>query len=236
MDFYAVFLIAFFSMCPDLDIFYGGIKEGGLEKLDEDFQHHYFSIAHYPIVYTPFIILFIISLIFNFYPLYFIIPVIGIYFGHFLLDTIACGDGIMWGKNPFKKDKYARFINICYSKTDGYHGFYWEARYRQTFMCKISNIAVLISAVIIQIFHIFETFRMFPVPTYNVFYLFILIYLLVMLYFGLQKSPEEFQKEPKKGRYSDYRIDPRYINGLSEKNRRKHLEKYSALLNNNRAI
>jgi hypothetical protein len=229
MDFYAVFLIVFFSMCPDLDIFYGGAKKGGLQQLDEDFQHHYFSVAHYPIVYTPVIILFIISLVFDFYPLYFLTPVIGIYFGHFLFDTIACGDGIMWGKNPFNKNRYAHFINVWYSKTDGYHGFYWEARYRQTLICKIGNIAVIVSAVIMQIFHILETFRMFPVPTYNVFYLGPLVYFLGLLYFGLQKTPEEFINEPSKGRYADYRVDPKYINGLSQRNKRNHLEKYSFL-------
>ena len=230
MDFYSVILIVFFSMCPDLDIFYGGFKKGGLEKLDEDFQHHYFSMAHYPILYTPFIILFIFSLVFNYYPLYFLTPVVGIYFGHFLFDTIACGDGIMWGKNPFSRDKYARFRNIFYSKTDGYHGLYWNARYRQTLMCKIGNVCVVVSAVIIQSLHIIETFRMFPTPTYNIFYLTPLIYLLTMLFIGLQKIPEEFLIEPPKGRYSDYRIDLKYINGLSEKNREKHLEKYSSLL------
>ena len=231
MDFYATILICFFSMFPDLDIFYGGAKRGGLKKLNEDFQHHYSSLAHYPLVYTPFIFLFIISLVFNFYPIYFLIPVIGIYLGHFLFDTIACGDGVMWGKNPFRRNRYARFINIWYKKTEGYHGFYWEARYRQTLICKMGNIAVIISAMFMQIFHIHETFRLFPFPTFNLFYLFPLIYFLSLLYFGLRKVPEEYLNEPPKGRYSDFRIDPNYIRGLSEKNRKKHLEKYSYLLN-----
>lgn len=232
MDYYAVILIVFFSMFPDLDIFYGGAKKGGLKELDENFQHHYFSLAHYPILYIPFIIIFIICLIIDFYPIYFLTPVIGIYLGHFIFDTIACGDGIMWGKNPFKKGKYARFINIWYKKTDGYHGFHWEARYRQTLICKMGNIAVFVSAVIVQIFHIYETFRIFPWPTFNVFYLFSLIYFLSLLYFGLKKVPEEFLREPLKGRYADYRVDPNYINGLSEKNRRRHLERYSKIINN----
>jgi len=230
MDFYSVFLIVFFSMIPDLDIFYGGLKKGGLKNLDENFQHHYFSLAHYPIIYIPFVLLFIITLIVEFYPRYFLIPVVGIYIGHFVFDTIACGDGIMWGKNPLKKEKYARFINIFHHKTDGYHGMYWDARYRQTFIGKLGNIAVIVSAFIIQVFHIYETYRMFPWPTFNILYLFPLIYFLGLLYFGLKKLPEEFQNEPPKGRYSDYRIDMKYIKGLSKKNRKKHLTKYSYLL------
>jgi len=228
MDDIAVGLIIFFSIVPDLDIFYGARKAGGIENLDDEFQHHFFSWSHYPLTYTPFIFLFIISLIFNFYPTYFIIPIIGIYMGHFMMDTIACGDGIMWGKNPFKKDRYARFINIWCSKTDGYHGLHWNARYRQTIFCKLANIAVIISVVLIQIFQIIMTYRIFY--AISLLYIVPIVYLLLMLYFGLEKIPEEHLKEPLKGRYADYRVNQKYINGLSEKNRKKHLQKYSDLL------
>ena len=39
----------------------------------------------------------------------------------------------------------------------------------------------------------------------------------------LKKIPEEYQKEPPKGRYADYRKNSKYINGLSAINKKKHL-------------
>jgi len=228
---YLIFLIVFFSIVPDLDSIYYYIKLKGKIELNMKFQHHYTSFMHYPLVYVPFIIAFVISLIFDFFPLYFLIPVVGIYIGHFLFDTIACGDGIMWCKNPFKKDRYARFINLCCSKTDGYHGKYWNARYQQTFICKIGNIVVIISVIIIQILEIFEAYQKnFPNYT-SAFYLGPIVFIILMFYLGIHEISPKWLEEPQEGRYADYRIDPKYINGLSEKNRKKHLEKYFHLLN-----
>ena len=53
-----------------------------------------------------------------------------------------------------------------------------------------------------------------------------------MLFLGLKFTSKKWQQEPPEGRYSDYRIKEKYINGLSEKNRRLHLMKYSVLLEN----
>jgi len=228
MDGLTVFLIVFFSMFPDLDIFYGGMNKG-LENLDENFQHHYFSRAHYPLLYVPFIVLFVVSFILDFFPLYFLIPVIGVYLGHFLFDTIACGDGIMWGKNPFKKEKYARFINIYCKKTDGYHGKYWYARYRKTLIGRFGNILVILCVVLIQTFQILVNVEEYPHLNSSYFYLSSTVYLLLTFSLGVEKLPDKFFNEPPNGRYDDYRVDPNYINGLNEKNRQKHLIKYSKL-------
>jgi hypothetical protein len=51
-----------------------------------------------------------------------------------------------------------------------------------------------------------------------------------MLLLGLKKSPKLYLEEPPEGRYADYRISIKYINGLSEKNRNKHIKKYLDLL------
>ncbi len=234
MESYLVFLIVFFSMCPDIDatiwVWRYGKNYGKNNKNEEVFQHHFHSMAHYPLTYFPLVIIFIITLIFDFYPLYFILPVVGIYGGHLFMDTFACGDGIMWGKNPFKKHRYARFINVCCSKTDGYNDVYWEPRYRKTIMSKIGNFAVILSAVIIQILQIVSSIKYYPGTGLYYFYLATIVYFTMLLYFGLRKCPKEWSNEPPNGRYADYRINPKYINGLSEKNRKRHLEKYSELL------
>ena len=220
---WAVFLILFAGLFPDLDTIYWIFKKKG--KMNTEFQHHLYFWTHWPISYVPLIFVFVISVLFNFYPEYFIIPVIGIYFGHLLLDSIATGDGVMWGKIPWKKKRYARYVNLFSRKTDGYHGRYWEARYRKSIFFKLGHLAAITSIIIILVFQIIYTFI-------DVFYIISIVYLLVSIIIGLRKVPAEFYKEPPKGRYADYRKNPDYINGLSEKNRENHLKKYSNMLNN----
>lgn len=223
--------IVYFSVLPDLDAIYYFIKSKGRLKLTMEYQHHLNSLTHVPLIFSPVIIVFIISLIINFYPLYFLMAVVGIYGGHFLLDTIASGDGIMWGKNPFKRKKYTRFINKYCDKTDGYHGRYWDARYRQTKTFKIGNYAVIIASTII-FFHIINLYLATDLtsrsPRSSLFGL--ILFFLIFLYFGLRKPAEKWLDEPPESRYSDYRVNMKYISGLSEKNRRKHMEKYQGLL------
>jgi hypothetical protein len=60
--------------------------------------------------------------------------------------------------------------------------------------------------------------------------------LLMMLFLGLKFTSKEWLREPPEGRYFDYRIKEKYINGLSEKNRRIHLMKYSDLFENKKTI
>jgi len=226
-------LIVFFGMFPDTDGFYFILKnkspdKTAVELIDGDFQHHFHSRIHNPLNYLPLIILFIIALIFNFYPLYFLTPVIGIY-SHFFFDSVASGDGIMWGNNPFRKKQYGRFINIFSKNTDGYHGYYWDARYRKTIICKIGNICVLISAIIIQIMAIH--YAIFIGNYWSILYTSSVVYFIMIVILGTKKHPIKWIEEPPNGRYQDYRINPDYINGLSKRNKKRHLEKYSYLLN-----
>jgi hypothetical protein len=57
-----------------------------------------------------------------------------------------------------------------------------------------------------------------------------------MLFLGLKFTSKKWRQERPEGRYSDYRIKEKYINGLSGKNRRLHLMKYSVLLENKKKI
>ncbi len=223
--------IIYFSLLPDFDAIYYFFKGKGRLKLTMEYQHHLSSLTHFPLIFSPIIIVFIISVIINFYPLYFLIPVVGIYCGHFIIDTIASGDGIMWGKNPFSRKKYTRFFNKYCDKTDGYHGRYWDARYRQTKIAKVGNYAVILVLIII-IFHVWNLYLSNNLssryPRSSLFSL--IIFFLIFLYFGLRRPKEKWLREPPEGRYADYRVNMNYINGLSEKNRKKHMQKHQELL------
>jgi len=223
--------IIYFSLLPDFDVIYYFFKSKGRLKLTMEYQHHLNSLTHFPLIFSPVIIIFVISVIINFYPLYFLISVVGIYCGHFIIDSIASGDGIMWGKNPFRRKKYTRFINKYSDKTDGYHGRYWDARYRQTKMAKIGNYAVILVLIII-IFHVLNLYLSNILysryPRSSLFGL--ILFLIIFLYFGLKKPKEKWLKEPPEGRYADYRVNLNYINGLNEKNRKKHIATHQGML------
>ncbi len=223
--------ILYFSILPDFDAIYYFFKSKGRLKLTMEYQHHLHSLTHFPIIFSPVIIIFIISVILNSYALYFLIPVVGIYLGHFFIDSIASGDGIMWGKNPFKRNKYARFINAYSDKTDGYHGRYWDARYRKTKLFKLGTVVLIIDLLIItlHILNLYFTLELSLRYSRSSLYSLILFFI-IFLYFGLRNPREKWLKEPPEGRYSDYRVNLKYINGLNEENRRKHLKKYRELL------
>ncbi len=221
---WVVFLIIFFGLLPDLDGIYWKLKKKG--EIDTHFQHHLYYWTHWPISYTPLLVLFIICVCFNFYPEYFLIPVIGIYGGHLVPDSISTGDGIMWGKKPWKKGHYARYINLFSRIADGYHGKYWNARYRSTVFFKIGTAAVILSEIIISLFQIMA-------KEISGFYIIALVFFSVSLVKGLKKIPSEFYNEPPEGRYADYRKNPLYINGLSERNKQRHLKKYEDILHKN---
>ena len=167
----------------------------------------------------------------DFYPLYFLIPVIGIYVGHFFLDSFASGDGIMWGKNPFKKNKYARFINLYSKETDGFHGLYGYYKYQNTFIGRIADYCVILTIILIQLFSILNAIQSYTYyRSQYYYYISALVYLILSYYIAHNQFTDKYSEVPPKGRYNDYRIDSKYINGLSEKNKERHLRKYSTLL------
>ncbi len=226
-------LIVIFGSLPDFDAIYLLFKKKEDRKIGMKFQHHYYFWTHWPLSYSPLIIIFIISLIFNFYPEYFLAPVIGIYVGHFLLDSISCGDGIMWGKIPWKKNQYARFFNFWPGNCGGYHGVFWKARYRKTLMNRMCNIAVIISTIIISTFYIISVIEYFQgknPPGMNFYYVAPVIAFILSYFIWNKFNSLDYLKEPPEGRYADYRVNTDYISRLSEKSRRRHLEKYSEIL------
>ena len=89
---------------------------------------------------------------------------------------------------------------------------------------------VYVTLGIIQILQIYATYQGFTGGTTRIFYIVPLGFMILMLYLGLKDSMGVWLEEPTEGRYSDYRIDPKYIDGLGEKNREKHMKKYSKLL------
>lgn len=225
-----MFHVTLFSIFPDLDSVYYFFKARGRLHLDETFQHHYKSITHYPLFYTPLIVLFIASVIINFYPVYFLAPIVGIYGGHFLFDSIACGDGIMWGKNPLYRRQYGRFVNLFCQKTDGYHGKYWYARYRQTWVNRIGNLLVITTMLLFFLTRSNYTNYTYRFSIHSLIgqIIFTIIFILIIR----DVYSKKWKQEPPNGRYSDYRKDYQYINGLSEKNKRIHLKKYGFLFEN----
>ena len=230
---YLVFFSVIFGLFPDFDGIYYLIKKRGEGGIDTDFQHHLYYWTHWPISYIPVIIIFIFSFIFNFYPEYFLLPVVGIYGGHFLFDSISCGDGIMWGKIPWKMKQYGRYINLMPDGSDGYHGRYWEARYRKTIISKIGNVAVLLSIVILTLFQISQIIESIPLGQFiaiNGYIIVPIIFFIIAFYIGNKKPNPKHLEEPPEGRYADYRLNSTYINGLNEKNRKNHLGKYADLL------
>ena len=231
---YLTFLAVISGMVPDFDAIYYLLKNQGSKKIGTKFQHHLNYWTHWPLSYIPLIPVFIISLIFDFYPEYFLAPIVGIYLGHFLFDSISCGDGIMWGKIPWKKNQYGRFINLLKGGCDGYHGVYWEARYKKSLMGKVGFLASGISLIIVVIHYILLILQVISPtdPAISGYYIIPILIYIFSLGFRFKKTPTEYLEEPPEGRYADYRVNPSYINGLSTKNQKNHLKNYKTLLEN----
>jgi len=204
---FGCFLAFFFGTFPDLDGIYFSIKNKKATRGTE-FQHHLNSWFHWPIYWIPLIILFILSLIFKFYPEYFITPMLGIYL-HMVLDSIACGDGMMWG-HGFRKKNFSRYINLCSSKTDGYHGNYWGAKYRQTIFYKIENILAMV-LIFISIYYMWIQHRFIFLHFLNI--LFTIFYIITTII----STGGKYQLEPPEGRYADYRKNPEYLEWMKQK-------------------
>ena len=196
-----VSLLAFIcGILPDFDGIYWKLKG---KKYDHTFQHHLKFWSHWPLAYFPLVILFVVALVFDFYPQYVLLPVLGVYL-HFIADSACCGDGMMWGKNPWKKGSFAPFINLFSAKTDGYHGMYWEFRWKQTKMFKIGLVMLFSSILLTAWFWIIS-------QRFSFSYLLLCVIYFSLLVVSFKLIPEEYRKEPPNGRYADYRKDPEYL-------------------------
>ena len=199
------FFIILFGYLPDFDGIYWLFKGNAY---DTSFQHHLYFPSHWPISYLPLWLIFIIAWGFQYYPGFFLIIPLGIYV-HLICDSIAGGDGIMWGKT-WKKDQYARYINLGSQKTDGYHGNYWGTRFVHTWAYRISRIEVLIFIILLILDEIIGGF--------DVNILIILIFFAGLLSLDLKPVPNKFMQEPQEGRYADYRKHPGYLAWMQRNN------------------
>ncbi|MEX2725893.1 MAG: metal-dependent hydrolase [Candidatus Sigynarchaeum springense] len=189
------------GMLPDIDGLFWKLSHLG-KKSGMEFQHHLMYPTHWPVFYLPLVAISIIAWLAGFYPMHFLAITLGVY-SHLVFDSISCGDGMNWGA-PWGR----RFINLFSSKTDGYHGLYWAARFRTTIFFKIQMVAAAIAAGLLAWFasmYISDVFL----------YVAGIAVLVVVAIMDLLPVPKEFKQEPPEGRYYDYRLKPGYYERLS---------------------
>lgn len=197
-----------FGMFPDIDGIFWKLKNR-TKKTDHTFQHHLYYPTHWPITYTPLVALTVIAYFLDFYFEYFLCAAVGIYGGHFLFDSISCGDGLNW-LAPWGR----KFVNLWSSKTDGYHGTYWANRYRKTVFFKLENIAAMVSIALMVVFYYIE-------PIDEILLVIGIIILGTSVIGGFMPLEPEFEKEPPSGRYNDYRKISDYYQRLSKKHKER---------------
>src|SRR5271157_1396300 len=197
------FFIIAAGMAPDLDgVFYVAIRKQSMN--DPKSQHHLHSWTHWPSSYIPIVIVVALSIIFDFYPQVFLIALIGPG-SHLLFDSISCGDGMMWTATWWgvKKGKFGKFVNLDSKKTDGYHGDYYTARYRQTKYFLLENIgAIAVIAILIW---------QWWVQGFDLGFVGGLLEIGVTVGLGLRPIDPKYLSEPPLGRYADYHVDPNYV-------------------------
>jgi hypothetical protein len=189
------------GMLPDLDGLFWRLTHPG-KKAGTEFQHHLMYPTHWPATYLPLVAVAVITWLAGFYPLHFIAITIGVY-SHLVFDSISCGDGMNWTA-PWGR----KFVNLFSSKTDGYHGRYWSARFRTTVFFKIQMVAAAITIGVVA--------GLATVRPNGIFWYGAAIAIEVgVVITDLLPVPREYYQEPPEGRYSDYRLKPGYYERLS---------------------
>ncbi|MHA1266946.1 MAG: metal-dependent hydrolase [Candidatus Helarchaeota archaeon] len=134
------------ALLPDIDailLLFSYLTGKGGKSRGTEFRHHGLP-SHYPIIYTPLLILLV------FFPnIYTYSLISGIYL-HLFVDSIYTSDGIKW-LYPFKKEFYG-FLN---KQTKGKHGIFWLESYMKTPLYKIEFILMIIGLIILWLNHIF---------------------------------------------------------------------------------
>ena len=109
--------------------------------------------THFPIVYSPLIILVILL------PNIYTISIVTVIYVHLFVDSFCTSDGIKW-LYPFNK-KYYGFLN---DKTKGKHGILWQNEYMTTPLYKIEFVLLVATCSIMWLNHIFY----YKAPTWGV--------------------------------------------------------------------
>ncbi|GAB4304969.1 MAG: hypothetical protein Kow0069_00100 [Promethearchaeota archaeon] len=211
----ACFWVMFFGIFPDLDGVYWKLARKG--DMDQNFQHHLHFPTHFPVTYLPVVAAFALSLALGFYPWVFAVPLVGLY-AHMAFDSISCGDGLMWAKIPWKKDQFARYVNLWSRQTDGYHGGYWTARYKRTIFFKLENVAAAASIVLIAYFS--------SLTGWDAWSLLSILGLAGSVAVSLKRGDPKFEGEPPEGRYADYHQYEPYVKWYRSKYGRDPPRKY----------
>jgi hypothetical protein len=132
-----ILILIFFSTLPDLDFVFSKLFMG--RKYDNNFQHHKW-FTHWPIIYSPLLIL-----LFIFPSLELFLVCFGI-FSHFGMDTFLAGDGIMWFY-PFSK----KFFNFFAKNIKDHHGWKWFQIYKKMIVYKIDIIAFIFLLLLLSV-------------------------------------------------------------------------------------
>ncbi len=193
-------LIIIWGNFPDIDALFHLLQNKNPN--DMNFQHHLTYWTHWPLAYTPLLLIALISGITSWNTEIFLFLVVGI-LSHLLADSACCGDGVMWGKIPWKKTQFAPFVNLFSSKTDGYHGGYWVPRWRQTMMYKVALLESILAIIYLVTLNFINTLSL-----WSLFGIFLFIITLSISFWPI---PSKYSDEPIEGRYADYRKNPMYL-------------------------
>ena len=192
------------GLFPDIDAVAWLLFNRGKKPDTSSFQHHLMYPTHWPVTYTPLLVWTAVAIWLGIFPMHFLAMTVGIY-THLAFDSMACGDGMNWGA-PWGR----RFVNLFSSKTDGYHGRYWNARFNKTVLFKLGHVAAIGALVVLVLI----------TPSHPAdlgWYIFALAGLGFVMATGLIPVPPEYAKEPPEGRYHDYRRLPEYYERLPQK-------------------
>lgn len=157
-----------FGLLPDFDtvMILKDLIKGDKSKMDGlNFKHHSYP-THFPIVYSPLIVIMII------FPNIYTFTMVTALYLHLIVDSFYTSDGIKW-LFPFKND-FFRFLS---EKTKGKHGILWEHEYKETPMHKLELVLLIIAGSIVLLNHIFY----YPTP---VLYIWILGILILAFFIG----------------------------------------------------
>lgn len=127
-------ILVFFSILPDIDfLFYKFVKK---KSFDSNFDHHRW-FTHWPITYTPLLILLFFSSSLKLFLICYAL------FFHLVLDTFLAGSGIRW-LYPFT----TKAVNMFSKKTKNHYGQEWLKIYKKTVMWKIEILALAVLLII----------------------------------------------------------------------------------------
>ncbi|PIN81152.1 hypothetical protein COV13_02150 [Candidatus Woesearchaeota archaeon CG10_big_fil_rev_8_21_14_0_10_32_9] len=139
-----VIVFVFFSVLPDFDYLLDLIRQKTKRKKYEVPGHHHSWPSHWPIVYSPLILVAAIT-----QDAFFILAAIAVFI-HLAMDMFFCNEGVMFFY-PFSKKWY----NFFAENTKGKEGLDWNKAYNKLVIHKfdwIATIFVLIHFFVIYIF------------------------------------------------------------------------------------